>query len=55
MIGEEVYNSTKDMIIDYVVTIGGILFSLAAFLTIVTGYIYLKLVAQYIKKIDTKL
>jgi|TARA_Y100000389_G_scaffold204519_1_gene257668 CDP-diacylglycerol--glycerol-3-phosphate 3-phosphatidyltransferase len=54
MIGEEVYASTKDMIIDYVVTIGGILFGLAAFLTIVTGYIYLKLVVQHIKKIDPK-
>jgi CDP-diacylglycerol--glycerol-3-phosphate 3-phosphatidyltransferase len=51
MIGEEVYTSTKDMIIDYVITIGGILFSLAAFLTIITGYIYLKLVVCHIKKI----
>jgi CDP-diacylglycerol--glycerol-3-phosphate 3-phosphatidyltransferase len=51
MIGEEVYASTKDMIIDYVITIGGILFSLAAFLTIITGYIYLKLVVCHIKKI----
>ena len=54
MIGEEVYASTKDMIIDYVVTIGGILFSLAAFLTIITGYIYLNLVVQHIRKIDAK-
>jgi cardiolipin synthase (CMP-forming) len=51
MIGEEVYASTKGMIIDYVITIGGILFSLAAFLTIITGYIYLKLVVCHIKKI----
>jgi CDP-diacylglycerol--glycerol-3-phosphate 3-phosphatidyltransferase len=51
IIGEEVYTSTKDMIIDYVITIGGILFSLAAFLTIITGYIYLKLVVCHIKKI----
>ena len=54
MIGEEVYASTKDMIIDYVITIGGTLFSLAAFLTIITGYIYLKLVVQHIAKIDGK-
>jgi len=52
MIGEEVYVSTKDMMINYVVIIGGVLFSLASFLTIVTGYIYLKLVVQHIRKIN---
>lgn len=52
MIGEEIYKSTKDTIIYYIVMIGEILFSLAAFLTLITGYIYLKLVVKNLKTIE---